>query len=457
VNTIERRFTYLIPVALLLVEAVTLLFGPHVAPHHYLNPINKNADFTVAAVVVTLFALRRANLVQVLAVGLLFEGLRIAFLGWHRISVFDSLSSTGLGFWVAALLLAGLRALSTQGAERVRAVDMAAITFALPASLPLLGAFLWLTDMSLPYAYDNFLYAFDGLLPVPVARIAAANLAQHPWIASFFWLIYHSLIGVFALYVVLQGRSDAGMSGRLISQWLVAGFLGYAIYFLMPAVGPKVTFGSAFPFDFPDPNGIKLALMLDPGEGPRNAMPSLHATWAFLIVLSTRNMSALARAGALMFMIATLISTVGLGEHYVVDLVVAVPFTLAVDGIVSCFGLRRANPRAVTAAIGGIAMTCAWLLMLRYGIGALRGAPWLATWLVLGTIAASGWLLRRQLVSGRDLIQSNPGVSHEAGTAGTGTAHRRAGVEVAAMGGIGVPAQHLGISVIGIGEAHHVG
>lgn len=389
----QRTFLYFLPIALLVVESVTLIIGGPAAPHHFLNPINKNVDFTIAAVAVTIAAMRHAKLVPTLAIGLLLEAVRLAFLAWHHITFFESLSSTGLGFWYASLLLAGLRAMRSQGAARWEALDAAAIVFALPAIIPLLGFFLWLTTICLPETNDIYLYAFDGLLPIQLSRIVAEAFARHDGLRSVFQLVYNSLGGVFGLYVILQGGPDGQLSGQLVSRWIVAGCLGYIGYFCLPGVGPQHTFGSAFPIDLPDPNGVKPALLVPSGDWPRNAMPSMHTSWAFLILLATRNMPLIARIGALTFMIATLISTLGLGEHYLIDLVVAIPFTVAVDGLVSLISSTATNRRQVVATVGGAAITGAWLLILRYGVESLRGMPWAASWLVLGTLAASGWLL----------------------------------------------------------------
>jgi hypothetical protein len=132
-------------------------------------------------------------------------------------------------------------------------------------------------------------------------------------------------------------------------------------------------------------------------------------------------MPLIARIGALVFMIATLISTLGLGEHYLIDLVVAIPFTVAVDGLVSLISSTVTNRRQVVATIGGATITGAWLLVLRYGVESLRGTPWVASWLVLGTLAASGWLLF-QPVTLWDSILRRRGLQRTGRSAGHGSA-----------------------------------
>ena len=64
-------------------------------------------------------------------------------------------------------------------------------------------------------------------------------------------------------------------------------------------------------------------------------------------------------------------ATLGSGEHYLVDLVVAAPFALAIR-----LGLRREEPFRVAVLISIVA---AWTILMRESAGALVAAPAL-TW-----------------------------------------------------------------------------
>jgi membrane-associated phospholipid phosphatase len=74
--------------------------------------------------------------------------------------------------------------------------------------------------------------------------------------------------------------------------------------------------------------------MLD--DVPRNAVPSLHSAWALLIWWSLRYSKNWMRGLATVFLALTLLATLGLGEHYPIDLVVALPF--AVAAMSACVG-----------------------------------------------------------------------------------------------------------------------
>jgi len=390
----ERALLFSVPFALVAVEAIALAAGLAAPPHHFLETIHRVPFFCAAAAAIAFFSLERRDVVPLLALGIAFEAARIVVLGrLFDVPFAEALLMTGPGVWYASLLLAGWRVFHSTGAARLRALDVAAIRFALPGSLPLTMFALWLTTQVLPQNYDYYLYAFDGLLPLPFADIAGRVFADHPGVSTAFRAAYYSFMLVACLALVRWGNDRLG--GWLISRWIVAALFGCTLYFVMPGLGPAVAFDANYPGGLPDPAAVPLALFPSTVLEPRNAMPSLHTTWAFLIAIIAWRIGRTARIVGALNLAATVIATLGMREHYVVDLVVAVPFTLAVHALLSLHDAAGWRSRAVAAAIGGAFLTAAWFLILFHGIGLLRGAPWLASVLVLVTLIASGWLLVR--------------------------------------------------------------
>ncbi|HME07722.1 MAG TPA: phosphatase PAP2 family protein, partial [Bryobacteraceae bacterium] len=120
----------------------------------------------------------------------------------------------------------------------------------------------------------------------------------------------------------------------------------------------------------------ELSIGMTAVAGPRNAIPSMQATWALLVWWSAWRLNWWARIVATLFLVLTLLSALGSGDHYVVDLVVAVPFTLGVEGL-----CRR---RGYAAAGLGFGLTLGWFILLRSGFR--LPAPGLGWLLVAGTI-----------------------------------------------------------------------
>src|ERR1017187_4781422 len=78
--------------------------------------------------------------------------------------------------------------------------------------------------------------------------------------------------------------------------FLITGPLGVVFYNLVPACGPIYLLGSSFPFDPLSLQRLR-QLPLIPGavSGARNAFPSLHMCWAFLVYWYSDGLSLRAR------------------------------------------------------------------------------------------------------------------------------------------------------------------
>ena len=135
---------------------------------------------------------------------------------------------------------------------------------------------------------------------------------------------------------------------RSLNVWRTL-FVPYVVaalcYLWLPATGPGVAI-AGYPATAAAVQEVQAAMVSVP-PAPRNAMPSLHvssAIWIFMLRAALRR-KWLFVAGAL-FVLGTAWATLAIGEHYVIDLVVAMPFAAAL-------GLFLMNPpRWKTAPAG---------------------------------------------------------------------------------------------------------
>jgi hypothetical protein len=110
--------------------------------------------------------------------------------------------------------------------------------------------------------------------------------------------------GALPLAVALGIASATGQARyRLLRGLCLAAVLAVPCYFLVPAVGPA-HIGEPF--------------------AARNCVPSLHLTWAMLVWLNARPVWL--RRGTFVFVLLTAFATLATGEHYVLDLILALPF-----------------------------------------------------------------------------------------------------------------------------------
>jgi hypothetical protein len=129
--------------------------------------------------------------------------------------------------------------------------------------------------------------------------------------------VYVMLPFVMAICWVVE-RSRLGLCAAVVGPLAAMPF-----YLLVPAAGPVYAFAH-----FPEASAYNVSVAI---VHPRNCMPSMHVTWALLLVLNARQ--PVFRAGLLIYAVLTMLATVGCGEHYFIDVIAAVPFTFAVQWI----------------------------------------------------------------------------------------------------------------------------
>jgi hypothetical protein len=96
-----------------------------------------------------------------------------------------------------------------------------------------------------------------------------------------------------------------------------------------------------------------------------NAMPSLHLAWALLCLFYVHRLGIGMRILACTFALLTAIATVASGQHYVVDLIAAVPFSFAV-WIGTCDEMARFE--RISLATLGMAFTLIWIVAARFNL-----------------------------------------------------------------------------------------
>ncbi len=156
------------------------------------------------------------------------------------------------------------------------------------------------------------------------------------------------------------------------------------LYSIVPAAGPAFRWAPRFPFD--PPAGGDVALTPGPlgMSGVTNAMPSLHFAYALLVLWGSWSLGLAARSFGIAFTVLTALATLGLGEHYVVDLVVALPFAMMLAAVARrAAGWERAFGADATLTLG-------WLAAIRFSpvLWANSVFVWSAVLVTFGLCAA---------------------------------------------------------------------
>jgi hypothetical protein len=228
--------------------------------------------------------------------------------------------------------------------------------------------------------YDFELYRFDRSLGIDTFRLARDWFAYpHLYTAAAF--VYNALpLYVAACLAVVQRRNGPLGFQRAV---VALGAIGFALYQVCPAAGPLYRF-PCFPICSP---ALATVPMLPSrlSAPAMNAMPSLHVAWTLLCLLYIWRLGIGPRLLAVSVVFLTAAATLVSGEHYLVDLIVALPLTVAVRGaFYPEAGLRT---RQMISA-SGFAVVLAWVIAGRLGLLAHSSPHW-SSILAAGTVLFS--------------------------------------------------------------------
>jgi PAP2 superfamily len=306
-------------------------------------------------------------------------------------------------FSLAALMVVLLGA---KAEERRRAAMLTNSSLLLLVFSLAVGPILPLLARLTPTTLDLYLYVFDDTLggepSFAVGKIMFGSTLVH-WILA---LTYYSITAAIAGFAALELRRRPTSLPIIVRAGLLSTLLGVICYQVYPAAGPKYLMGPRFPLHPLASDLIRhLAIrpLMSPLSVPRNAMPSLHMAWALLIWFNTRPFSRTVRVLAGVYVLLTVLATLGTGEHYFADLVVALPFSLLVQAILQA--RTRSTLNRMSIAVGAL-LTVLWVCLLRFGVTLFWLSPVLPWLLTAATVGGSLLLESRLMRQARNSDQA---------------------------------------------------
>lgn len=244
---------------------------------------------------------------------------------------------------------------------------------------------------------DLYAYAFDGTLGFQPSFALGRWLNTNPWLFPAVKVTYEGIVlAMAALYAGFMARREKPL-WELIELLFAPAMVGYLFFSVFPVCGPHYAFAVDFPNAYlPYRLLHRLALESIPvlPAFPRNAVPSLHMTWALLIWLNTRGLPRWGRVAAATLALATVFDTLATGEHYLFDLIVSVPFTLWMQ---ACMvrTVKFSDRRRWLPALVGCAMLLTWLIIGRFGFHWMLVSRYLVWSLAVASSAVSlVWAVR---------------------------------------------------------------
>lgn len=303
----------------------------------------------------------------------------------------------GLPLILSALGLASLAVLGTR-AFWSQDRSCAILRWGFGASASLVGSgwllpplLTWVARAN-PKSFDLYLLSFDASLRFQPSFLLGDAFLRWPFFGKLSSAFYMGIICLCTLVFADHLQRNVRKAVAILIAFLSSGPIGVFFYNLFPACGPLYLFNANFPAR-PLPLDVIRHFHLEPVPvfGFPNAMPSLHMAWALLAFWYSRNASWWVRVIASIFLFFTVCSTLGTGEHYLVDLIVAFPFALFLHALCA-FSAGWTNSWRIRSAVFGAAATILWMTLLRFQPGYFWVTP-LTPWaLILATTGATLFL-----------------------------------------------------------------
>lgn len=172
--------------------------------------------------------------------------------------------------------------------------------------------------------YDLYVYCVDrwlGAPSFPLGRFAQAHPTWwSPVLYSYDLLPCAFLILAVAYFFLLPMQEAV----RMAMTFFAACFLAPLAYLILPVAGPKYAFAE---FPATPPEHLVPHIVYTPA--PPNGIPSMHFCAALLLLHFARRWKLGTWLGSL-YLLLTICSTLGTGEHYVVDLLAAIPYAIVI-------------------------------------------------------------------------------------------------------------------------------
>jgi len=265
-----------------------------------------------------------------------------------------------------------------------------------------------ITEALHPKTFDLFLYSFDSSLRVQISFLMGQLFWTFPWIRFACLVIYIALPLPLALVYAAQLLRRKEKALTVMLAFLVTGPIGVLFYNMLPACGPVHVFGAAFPWHpLTSAEAMRMNVLPVLLKGARNAIPSLHMTWVLLVWCNSRGLARWVRAIALVFLGLTVMATLGTGEHYFIDLVVAFPFSLMVQALCS-YDLPLRSGERKNCFLFGTFVTLIWLALLSFSSSLFWVSPFLPWAMIIATLVPSVYLWRRLLRTESQTSQLQP-------------------------------------------------
>jgi hypothetical protein len=184
-------------------------------------------------------------------------------------------------------------------------------------------ALMQLTRWNLP-TYDEYIYRLDGLLGFQPSFALGRILIPQTRVMYVLDVVYECLLLYATIVIALHIWRGLERTREVVYAFILNFLLAPFLYALLPVCGPGYAFNGLYPFVQPVFVAQRMHI-----HAPPNGIPSVHLSTALLALWFSRGMP-VGRWVAWLYLVCTILATLGSGEHYLFDLACAVPYSFLV-------------------------------------------------------------------------------------------------------------------------------
>ena len=343
----------------------------------YESPLFGSACLGSAFAYWFLLPLKKRELIISLIIGLIIDCVLIKY----RLSIIKPIAQLlhiGPGLLCGALLAILWRTWLSFKTNDKAALQKNLEVLGLSLSMPIMLSLGTTIRLSGLLVYDPHCYALDSLWGFQTSFVISKILRNNSVLNIIMNAIYFhlSLYMMLAQVIVYKHDEEAKDSNKHLIPavlFILIAVCGSALYKFFPVVGVEAYCGlNSFPNGpWPQANPNPLPIEAPPFLA-RNGMPSLHLSWILAVYYSLYRTKSIYRHIAMALVFLTFLATFSIGCHYLIDLIIAIPFFTALLAA-SLFG--ASTKLRWLCFIFGASTTMGWLYLFKYSINYALNMP----------------------------------------------------------------------------------
>lgn len=246
--------------------------------------------------------------------------------------------------------------------------------------------FLIATSIISP-VYDFHVIAFERMSGLVNIKYLVQVLSQ-PSLFMYAVNFCYNALPLWLIFILIMERKGERKT-LFMKTYILSLIVGFWSYPIVPCIGPEHAI-IGYPFFDETTFPLSQYWPVSPRPYERNSMPSLHTTWALLILYRLAWFGPFSKVFLLFVASFNIMATMLTYNHWITDLIVAVPFSV----LMLCLSRQTEQKHSslhIIIEAGCLILYVAWLAMIKYDPIIFENMPQLAYGLIAVTLIFPWW------------------------------------------------------------------